>query len=115
MKISCKAEQLFPRFEKLLKKLSDGVKLTARENTSLLKLLHKYWGIECPLGGKDCLPNRCSFANPIDWIEYHGYTSMTELLNHFEFEDVSPLMFKDKKSSDALDVHRLRRCGHYNP
>lgn len=115
MDIPCEAEKLFPNIEKLMKKLSDGKRLGKNDDKKLRELLGKYWDIECPFEGQCCLPNRCSYANPETWIEYHGYTSMADMLWYFKYEEMDELKLKDKKSIDALDAHWGRRRGHYNP
>lgn len=109
----CDAEILFPEIEKLVKKLSDGNTLGENEDKSLRKFLDEYWNnIECPF---ECRPNKCLYANPQTWIEYHGYTSMAELLWYFEYEGIDTLKLRDKKSIDALDANWARRPGNYNP
>ena len=110
MQIQCEAERYFPSLEKLIKKLSDGEILQEDDDSTLRKLLDNYWKVECPF---DCLPNRCSYAYPNSWIEYHGYTSMADLLWHFEYEGIQILELKDRNSIDALDAPR--RPGNYNP
>ena len=111
----CEAERLFPEIEKLIKKLSDGNTLGELDDNRLRELLNKYLSIECPFDGAQCLPNSCSYANPEEWIEYHRYTSMGDLLSDFEYEGIDTLELKDKKSIDALGAHWRRRPGHYSP
>ena len=115
MEIPCEAEKLFPHIRELMKKLSDGKRLGKSDDRKLRELLDKYWDIDCPFDGRCCLPNKCSYANPETWIEYHGYTSMADLLSYFEYEDVDELDLEDKKSIDTLDACWARRPGHYNP
>lgn len=112
MEMRCEAETLFPSIEKLIKKLSNGNTLGENDDNRLRELLDKYWNIECPF---ECLPNKCSYANPETWIEYHGYASTADLLWCFEYEGIHTLELKDKKSIDTLDAHWGRRPGHYNP
>jgi hypothetical protein len=114
MKISCEAENLFVKIQKYLLKLSDETHLSKSEDKELRSLLDEYWNIKCP-EGKDCLPNTCSFASPISWVEYHGYTSLGELLWYFEYEGVKKLKLNNKSSIDTLDAYWARRNGHYNP
>ena len=108
----CDAETLFPVIEKLIKKLSDGNTLGENDDKWLREFLNKYWNVECPF---ECLPNKCLYANPQTWIEYHGYTSMSDLLCHFEYEGIGTLELKNKDAIDALDAHWARRPGNYNP
>ena len=112
MAIRCEAERYFPSIERLIKELSDGTVLRDDDDSTLRQLLNKYWKVECPF---ECLPNRCSYANPKTWIEYHGYTSMADLLANFEYEGKDVLELKDRNSIDTLDAHWGRRPGHYNP
>ena len=112
MQIQCEAERYFSSLEKLIKKLSDKTTLQDDDDRKLRNLLDNYWNVECPF---DCVPNRCSYADPKTWIEYHGYTCMADLLLHFEYEELGVLELKDKKSIDALAAHWGRRPGHYNP
>jgi len=113
MDTTCGAEALFDEIEKYLQKLSDGVRLSKSEDKKLRSILDQYWGIECP-EGKTCLPNTCLFAKPITWVEYHGYTSLGELLCYFEYEDIEVLKLKNRGSIDTLDAHWARRGGHFN-
>ena len=113
MNIVCEAEKLFPQIEILIKRLSDGESLSKREDKSLRKLIDEYWEIECP--EKQCAPNSCPFAKPDDWIEFHGYKTLADLLWYFEYEGIKKLQLKNKGSIDTLDAHWAKRPGHYNP
>lgn len=115
MEISCEAEKLFPKIEKIIKKLSDGKSLTEEEDSSFRALLDTYFNIDCPFNGRFCLPRRCSYANPESWINYHGYKSMADLLYYFVYENVKPLTLKNKKSIDIMDAYWAKRSGHYDP
>ena len=111
MRIRCEAEELFPGIEKLIKKLSDGNTLGEDDGSRLRELLNKYWSIEkCPFD--ECLPNRCSYANPETWIKYHGYTSMGDLLAYFKYDGIEILELKDNKKSIGPWG---RRPGNYSP
>jgi hypothetical protein len=111
----CEAEALFDEIVKYLQTLSDGIRLSSLEDKKLRSLLDQYWhGVECP-EGKTCLPNNCLFAKPIPWVEYHGYTSLGDLLYSFEYEGIEVLKLKNRGSINPLDAHWARRDGHFSP
>ena len=112
MQIRCKAENYFPNIERLIRQLSDGKALGEDDDNMLRRLLREYWNAECPF---ECVPNRCLYANPITWIEYHGYTCMADLLSNFEYDEIDTLDLKDRNPMDTLNAHWARRPGHYNP
>ncbi len=79
----------------------------------LRSLLDLYYNIECPAEGVDCVPNKCEFAYPSGWVEYHGYTCWRELLYYFEYEDEIVLKLKEKKYVDMMNQKWARRKGNY--
>ena len=84
-------------------------KRLAKGNTARLrKALDEYWLIECDF---DCRMPYCQFKRPNDWIEYMGYTSLSDLLNKFEYKP----RIKPIKQGGSGDPLRARRPGHYNP
>jgi hypothetical protein len=111
---SCDALTLFVDIESLIKKLSDK-QLSIEDDKLLRGLLDKYWSIDCPSDASDCLPSKCPFADREDWIEYYGYTSLADLLNYFEYEDMEILQLKGRSGIDTMNAHWARRSGHFNP
>jgi len=114
MTTKCDSEGLFQPIYDFMKKLSDGELESEKDKKGLIKLLNQYWDIECPENNK-CAPGTCSFAKPIDWIEYHGYTCLRDLIAHYEYETDGITKLKNHSSINPLDAPWARRNGHYNP
>jgi hypothetical protein len=114
MTTRCDAERIFQPLHDLLKKLSDSELTAKNDKNELVNLLNEYWDIECPEDNA-CTANTCSFAKPIDWVEYHGYTCLADLIYRYNYEDDGVMELKDRKAIDPLDAPWARRNGHYNP
>jgi hypothetical protein len=112
--MNCKAEILYENMRIYLNKLSDGKTLDKVDDQALRSLLDQYWNVDCPEGAT-CRPNTCRLAKPEDWIAHHGYTCAGEMLLYFEYEEVTVLKIKERKSIDALDAHWARRPGNFAP
>jgi len=114
MTTRCDAETMFQLIHDLLKKLSDNELKSKKDKSALVKLLNEYWDIECP-EDNNCMANTCSFAKPIDWVEYHGYTCLRNLIGRYDYEEHGVTKLKNRTTIDPLDAPWARRDGHYNP
>lgn len=110
--MSCDAAEFYDRLVPLLQKLSDGKKPKAQERVRLKKLLDKWDSIECPGGG--CTPDLCPYARSPDWVTYHGYPTLYDLINYLDqSRPINEII--QLKAIDMLNAHWARRPGHYNP
>ncbi len=96
----------------LLKKVSDRIPLNRAEQKALKGLLDRWHSTVCPEAG--CRPERCPFARPLDWVEYHGHARFCDLINSLDTsEPITSL--PERRSIDPLSASWALRPGHYNP
>ena len=110
----CEAELLFDSIERLLKKYIHEENIDKDEIKELANLLERYMEIECPKG-MQCVASACSFGRAVEWVTFHGYTNLGELIDKLIHSIKSGSAFGDKKSIDAIDAWWAKRPGHYNP
>ena len=76
----CEAELLFDPIERLLKKCIHEKNIDEDEIEELVNLLERYMGIECP-DGMQCVASTCSFGRAVEWVTFHGYRNLGELID----------------------------------
>lgn len=97
----------------LLKLIDDKEFMSARQKERLKELLELWDSIECPETG--CIPEKCPYALPIDWVEYRGYVNLHDLIEHLDqTKEINAIPVR-KKTVDPLKAKWARRKGHYNP
>jgi len=114
MTTKCNAEVIFTDLHDLFKKISDEKLKSIKDKEKLIKLLDQYWEIECPEDNQ-WTPRTCLYAKPINWIEFHGYTCMADLIKRYDYEENGIIDLKNHKTIDPLKAHWACRNGHYNP
>lgn len=78
----CETHEFFDEISALLKQLSGGITLSSDQSKKLKKLLDRWDSIICPSEG--CTQAKCRYAKPIDWVEYHGFTCLFNLIEHLD-------------------------------
>lgn len=108
---SCSAISIYPLIADLMRELFYQDALSDDKRKQLIKALDSYHDIECDAY---CEMPQCPYVRPTDWVTSVGYTSLSDLLDHYEYkEGVVPVM--GRKSLDALKAKWARRPGHYKP
>lgn len=110
---SCKAKPECSTIRALMEELFRNDTLPEGKQAELKAALDGYWEIECPENVCMVIPY-CPCAVASDWIEYLGYTSLGDLVDHYEYDEgIQPI--KTRSSLDSLDAPWARRPGHYSP
>ena len=114
--MQCEAEAIFDSVHDILKRGWERTPThySDEEIKNLIVAVKRWHTIECPNNGRNCVPGRCRFADPLDWLEYNGYKNLLELMNDLEIVD-GGLRLKERSKIDPLDAPWARRPGHYNP
>lgn len=85
--------------------------LSQKNQDALSNALDRYYDIECQVA---CEMPQCPYARPSDWVTSIGYKSLSDLLDHYDYEHgIAPI-----KSRSGIDLYRAtwaRRPGHFNP
>jgi hypothetical protein len=108
----CETYEFFDEISALLKQLSDGMPLSSDQSKKLKKLLDRWDSIICPNEG--CTQAKCPYAKPIDWVEYHGFTCLFDLIEHLDQRKKIDRI-PERGGIDPLVAPWARRNGHYNP
>lgn len=110
MTATCSAEYIYGPIALLMKDLFYNDALSDTKAEELKVALDAYWEITC----NECDKPHCQFLRATDWIEYLGYTSLADLVYHYEYEKgIGPI--KRRKQIDPLKATWARRPGSYNP
>ena|SRR5690348_13933537 len=110
----CDAHEYFEELSILARKFVYEEGLDKGELARLRELLKLWNSTECPNDARDCVPGRCPYANPLDWVTYKKHEDLFSLLNNLEVTGMT-ITIKKRKSLDAMNATWARRPGHYNP
>ena len=108
----CETILFFQEIHDLLKLISDKKFMSLKEKLRIKELLDLWDEIECPESG--CIPENCPYAMPIDWVEFHGYLNLHDLIEHLDQTKKIDFIPR-RKSVEPLKAKWARRNGHYNP
>jgi hypothetical protein len=108
----CETYDFYEEIHALLKDISDGVDPSPDKERGLTVLLDRWDAISCPDTG--CGPGSCPYARPIDWVEYHGYPTLYDLISGLD-QSRSIRSIPKASGIDPLDATWAIRPGHYNP
>jgi hypothetical protein len=130
----CNAYALFPRLYRLVERLHDKspvepydvmalkrklsrsqyakLQLTQYDAKLLRRSVKEWHAITCPK--KSCVPRRCPFREPTDWVEFRGFPDLFSVIQ--SIDPSKPIRFFPSAGGiDALQATWARREGHYNP
>ena len=112
MRAICPVDHQSEEMERLLLKLSDKEALSTEQDLRLRELLELWWDEDnvCPA---TCDAKFCAFMRPKDWVAFHGYPHLYDLIYSFEYQDGVELKIKDWKSLEAMNANWARSPGHY--
>jgi len=102
----------FEEIHNLLLLKSDQKHLSKTQETRLAKLIDWWNNFECPEGR--CTATECPYAKPIDWVEFHGYTDLHDLISHLDATKAITEI-PSRKTIDPLKAPWARRPGHFSP
>ena len=108
----CETAEFFDLISDLLRSIAYSGPLDVSGSNQLKHLLDRWDSIECPAGG--CHAGNCSYAKPIDWVEFRGYTCLFDLIQ--DLDQSSPIeRLPVKPGFEILRAEWAKRPGHYNP
>lgn len=108
----CHVTGIHQTISDLLRDLTYNGLLPEAQQQVLIAALNEWSDVECPV--ESCEAAVCPYSKTADWIGYLGYTSLANLLEHYDHTNgIVPI--KERCSVDPLDATWARRPGHYNP
>jgi hypothetical protein len=108
MATGCSASSIYPIISDLMRQLFHNSSLTDPQKLNLTEALDKYFDIECDVV---CAMPQCPYTRPSDWVSFLGYTSLSDLLDHYDYEEgIAPI--KVRGGIDTLRATWARRPGH---
>lgn len=111
MSTGCSATGIYPLISALMRELFYDNSLSPQKQTELIEALDSYCDIECDV---TCEMPQCPYARPSDWVSFVGYTSLSDLLDHYDHENgIVPI--KRRGGIDPLKASWARRPGHFSP
>lgn len=111
MSSSCSATNIYLVISSLMRELFYRDSLSEKEQEQLVEALNSYYDIECEVF---CEMPHCPYARPTDWVTSIGYTSLSDLLEHYD-HDKGIVPIKSRRGLDTLKATWARRPGHYSP
>lgn len=108
----CDTHDFFDELTAILKQLSDNIPLSLTQSKTLKELLDRWDATTCPSEG--CSAVKCPYAMPIDWVEFHKFTCLYDLIQHLD-QSKKIDCIPEPNSIDPLSAPWARRNGHYNP
>lgn len=96
----------------ILKDISYKTPIADDKKAVLKRLIGRWYEIECPHDA--CTPVLCPYLKQIDWVLYHGYKNMHELITCLDVnKEINQI--PDRKSIEPLKAKWARRPGHFGP
>lgn len=108
----CETAGFYDEIRKLLENIAYERPIDQFGAAKLKLLLDRWDTIDCPEGG--CRAEMCEFARPLNWVEFHGYQSLYELIE--DLDQNKPISsIPVKPGFEITRATWARRLGHFNP